>query len=194
MNSKERVLEGCQRLWSSRGLRDFTMDELAAEAGLSKRTVYKYYPSKEAIIVAVVERMMADVAAESDRLFNEGRTPGEIFYHTMDYLFMRTSFLTSKRSLEEMLRYYPHIWQRIHDYRIQRLDHMVTAITGRSTGSTPPGIDVRIAKAVVISAISTILDPHFLLENGLTFQEAASQVFRLLMMMLGYEQAGAVFK
>lgn len=189
MKSEIRVLDACQRLWKDRGIRDFTMDELAAEAGLSKRTVYKYYRSKEEIITAVVDRMIADMTAESERLLNEGQGPEAIFHQVLDYLFVRASFLTSRRSLEDMMRYYPHIWQKVSAFRIQRLDYMVTAVTGRASSSPPPGIDMRIAKAIVIASITNILDPRFLLENGISFQEATCQVFKLLLVMLGYDQS-----
>ena len=92
MKSEIRVLDACQRLWKDRGIRDFTMDELAAEAGLSKRTVYKYYRSKEEIITAVVDRMIADMTAESERLLNEGQEPEAIFHQVLDYLFVTGQF------------------------------------------------------------------------------------------------------
>lgn len=187
MNSPDRVLEACQRLWQKRGLKDFTMDELAAEAGLSKRTVYKHFRSKEEILTRVVERMMEDISAESQRLLDEGCPAEAIFQHMMDYLLVRGSFLTSQRSLEEILRYYPHLWQKISDFRLQRLDYVVNTVTGRPEASTPPGIDASIAKAVIISSINTILDPRFLLENGFSFKEASRQVFRLMVMMLGLD-------
>ncbi len=52
----ERILRTADRLFYQRGIRAVGVDTVAAEAGISKRSLYDYFPSKEALIVAYLAR------------------------------------------------------------------------------------------------------------------------------------------
>jgi AcrR family transcriptional regulator len=52
----ERILETADRLFYNQGIRAVGVDTIAAAAGISKRTLYDYFPSKDALIVAYLSR------------------------------------------------------------------------------------------------------------------------------------------
>lgn len=49
---KERILETADRLFYLKGIRAVGVDTIAAEIGISKRTLYNHFPSKDALILA----------------------------------------------------------------------------------------------------------------------------------------------
>src|SRR3954451_3932186 len=53
---KERILEPADRLFYLRGIRAVGVDTIAAEIGISKRTLYNHFPSKDALITAYLDR------------------------------------------------------------------------------------------------------------------------------------------
>ncbi len=53
---KERILETADRLFYLRGIRAIGVDTIAAEIGISKRTLYNHFPSKDTLISAYLER------------------------------------------------------------------------------------------------------------------------------------------
>jgi AcrR family transcriptional regulator len=53
---KERILETADRLFYLKGIRAIGVDTIAAEIGISKRTLYNHFPSKDALITAYLER------------------------------------------------------------------------------------------------------------------------------------------
>src|SRR5438552_8219710 len=53
---KERILETADRLFYLRGIRAIGVDTIAAEIGISKRTLYNHFPSKDALITAYLGR------------------------------------------------------------------------------------------------------------------------------------------
>lgn len=53
---KERILETADKLFYLQGIRAIGVDTIAAEIGISKRTLYNHFPSKDALIAAYLER------------------------------------------------------------------------------------------------------------------------------------------
>src|SRR5947207_4532146 len=53
---KQRILETADRLFYLQGIRAVGVDTIAAEIGISKRTLYNHFPSKDALIAAYLAR------------------------------------------------------------------------------------------------------------------------------------------
>jgi AcrR family transcriptional regulator len=53
---QERILQTTDRLFYQQGIRAVGVDTVAAEVGISKRTLYNYYPSKDELIAAYLSR------------------------------------------------------------------------------------------------------------------------------------------
>src|SRR5437588_3502216 len=53
---KARILETADRLFYLQGIRAVGVDTIAAEIGISKRTLYNHFPSKDDLIAAYLER------------------------------------------------------------------------------------------------------------------------------------------
>jgi TetR/AcrR family transcriptional regulator, mexJK operon transcriptional repressor len=61
------IRQAAQRLFLKNGLRQTSMDAVAAEAKVAKQTVYSYYPSKDKLFVEVLRHLTAE-RLESDIL------------------------------------------------------------------------------------------------------------------------------
>lgn len=55
---EERILDGAQKVFLARGLEGASVDEIAEAAHAGKPTIYARFPHKEAIFIAVMERMV----------------------------------------------------------------------------------------------------------------------------------------
>ncbi|MBR0964292.1 TetR/AcrR family transcriptional regulator [Bradyrhizobium diazoefficiens] len=76
---KERILETADKLFYLQGIRAIGVDTIAAEIGISKRTLYNHFPSKDALIAAYLERRFVH-ARPSDK------PPAEQILSTFDSL------------------------------------------------------------------------------------------------------------
>ena len=57
---EERILETADRLFYRQGIRAIGVDTVADEIGISKRTLYNHYPSKDALIAAYLSRRLVE--------------------------------------------------------------------------------------------------------------------------------------
>jgi AcrR family transcriptional regulator len=75
----ERILETADRLFYLQGIRAVGVDTIAAEIGISKRTLYNHFPSKDALISAYLERRFKPIPASD-------KPPAEQILRTFDRL------------------------------------------------------------------------------------------------------------
>jgi AcrR family transcriptional regulator len=76
---KERILETADRLFYLQGIRAVGVDTVAAEIGISKRTLYNHFPSKSDLISAYLERRFRPVPTSD-------KPPAEQILRTFDRL------------------------------------------------------------------------------------------------------------
>ena len=58
------ILDAAEHCFARSGFHQTSMQEICAEAGMSPGNLYRYFPSKEAIIAAIAERDRAQAAAD----------------------------------------------------------------------------------------------------------------------------------
>jgi AcrR family transcriptional regulator len=82
---KRQVLDGAAASFAKKGYHDATVDDICAEAGLSKGAVYGYFASKDDIVSALkVESVQRDAAVI--RASMQRREPDEAFGAMLDWV------------------------------------------------------------------------------------------------------------
>jgi len=66
VSAQDRILEACHRILARYGFRKMTMDDLADECGMSKRTIYLYFSSKADVGLASIRSV---IEATHERLW-----------------------------------------------------------------------------------------------------------------------------
>jgi len=69
---RERILSAAEKLFSSKGYYDTSMDEVVAESGLSKGTIYLYFRSKEDLFVGLQDRQLKESVTVLESAFAPG--------------------------------------------------------------------------------------------------------------------------
>ena len=75
--------------------------------------------------------------------------------------------------------YYPQLWDKIDAFRIKQLHEILDQIMTAHPNYLQ-NIDPRILSTVIIAAIQNVVNPTFILENNLTFEETARQLSLIL--------------
>ena len=60
---RERVLEAARELFLAHGLRGTSMEAIARHAGIAKPTLYAHFPDKDAVLLAIIEALLAEKLA-----------------------------------------------------------------------------------------------------------------------------------
>lgn len=60
------ILETAERLLEERPLSEISVDDLAKGAGISRPTFYFYFPSKDAVVLTIIDRLVAAAAGNRE--------------------------------------------------------------------------------------------------------------------------------
>lgn len=73
--TREAILDACDRIMARWGFRKMTMDDLAKEAGISKRTIYGYFPSKLEVGLSSIGRVVQAATEELAQIATSSNPP-----------------------------------------------------------------------------------------------------------------------
>lgn len=168
---KEKIMHAAAVEMNQHGLR-FTLDTVASALGISKKTIYQYYTSKDDLISQIIEAALSDLAAQSAAICND---------RSLSYLerlngvicMEQTRFgTTSDLIMADIQQYRPADWQRVSIMR-EHCEALLVEILqeGQALGLVRP-MDVGVAAKIMRGAINEFLQASFLRENQLSFSDA----------------------
>ncbi len=117
--TRDGILDACDRIMARLGFRKMTMDDLAREAAVSRRTIYLHFKSKEDVGLSSIGRVVENVHAKlNDLLLSEVDSPEKLrlmlnlrvmgrieqigdYYHSLDDLFeiVRPAYMARRRQM-----------------------------------------------------------------------------------------------
>jgi AcrR family transcriptional regulator len=71
MEIRDRIIEGAEGLFKTYGIRSVTMDSLANELGISKRTIYEVFSDKDDLLIAVLTGMARKQKEQVKKVLDE---------------------------------------------------------------------------------------------------------------------------
>jgi AcrR family transcriptional regulator len=138
------ILAAAQRCFVRSGFHGASMQEICGEAGMSPGNLYRYFPSKEALIAGIAERDRAEVGASfaqvdlAQGLFNvlEGMARHYFTRWPMERVLLCTEVMSEARRNPEIARISAEF-----DADVRRwLKDMLQAAAAR--GDIPAGVDL----------------------------------------------------
>jgi len=184
MKIKERIIKASQDLAKAKGFYNMKMDELAQQAGVSKRTIYRYFRSKEEVIEASLDTFIAEIDRQIENIMAQDLTASDVIKAVINKLIIYGQFIINPMALNDLRTYYPHLWKKIDTFRLERLRMVITKFIKQSHNTLLHETDPRIVTAVITASIQAVVNPDFILENDLTFEETVNQLSKLMVAIL----------
>jgi AcrR family transcriptional regulator len=94
--ARQRILETADRLFYQDGIRAVGIDRIIAEANVAKMSLYKHFPSKDDLILAVLrhreEGVLEFFRSETERHAKKAKNPLRAFFAALKEWFETTGF------------------------------------------------------------------------------------------------------
>lgn len=110
MDTKTKILETADRMFRERGYKAVTMDMLAAEVGMSKKTLYQHYENKTDLVEAVRDvsykeyhKAFADIAEKAENAIEA--------FLGFNKLLLEISRNANPMAFYELERFFPQVYE-----------------------------------------------------------------------------------
>ena len=192
-DDKTKILKYAQAKYLSEGFYKTSMDVLASEMQISKKTIYKYFATKNHLVEAVVQDTMKYMSNQIDEIVSRDENAVLKILSLLD--FMSKSILrASEKWMVDVKEHMPALWNKIDKFRSKKMLVILSKIIeqGKKEGYVEDKPN-EIIITIFIASIRGIINPAFLSENKLTFHEALPVTFEILLKGILTEKGAEIF-
>ena len=172
--ARERIVTGARRHFFAHGFRGVTMDDLAAELGMSKKTLYAHFRSKPELVQAVILAKAAEVESELGRIEAEYASDFAEALRQMLSCLQRHAAEIQPTFVRDMRQSAPDLFKTVEARRAALIQRYFGKLfeDGRRSGMVRTDLPPQLAIEILLGAIRAIANPPKLAELGLTPQVA----------------------
>jgi AcrR family transcriptional regulator len=178
--TKERILLLASERFLNEGFVHVSVGQLATDLGMSKKTLYKHFESKDALFEQFVDRMTGDLHRQI-RAITDLDAP---FIEKIDR-FMRLlaekAGRMSKPLMLDMQRHKPEIWNRVEIFRRKRIRQNFSAMlaNGVAEGYVRNDLNIDLVVLSFLATVESVINPGVLLSQSFSTREAIQGVLRI---------------
>jgi AcrR family transcriptional regulator len=175
------ILDHARNEFLARGFSKVTVDEIASQLGISKKTLYKSYPSKEELLRASLHSMMRSAGWELERIVSSDKPLVEKLATAMMTMGTYLSRL-SKESVIDLQRSAPTIWKELDKFRkehiISRLVSMVAQ--AKTENILRPDVHEEVVIQMLVNSIEGIVNPKILTTHSFSAEQATRSIITVI--------------
>jgi AcrR family transcriptional regulator len=180
---RQRIIEAARAHFFSHGFRSVTMDDLAEELGISKKTLYAHFPGKFDLLEAVLRDKFAGVEA---RLKEVTRAHPHDFPATLHELLAGT-----QRELDEikppfvrdMRQKAPHVFKTVERRRGALIERYFGKlfVEGQRAGMVRKDVPTKLMIEILLAMIQSIMNPPKMEELGMLPKDGFAGILKIVL-------------
>jgi AcrR family transcriptional regulator len=180
---RQRIVEAARAHFFNHGFRSVTMDDLAEELGISKKTLYAHFPGKMQLLEAVLADKFAGVEAK----LNEIRRAHPHNFSTA----LHELLTTTQRELDEikppfvrdMRQKAPHMFKVVERRRAALIERFFGKlfIEGQRSGMVRKDVPAKFIIEILLAMVQGIMNPPKMEELGMTPKEGFAGILKIVL-------------
>jgi AcrR family transcriptional regulator len=117
---KDRILGKAKELFMRYGIRSITMDEIAAQLGISKKTIYQFFTDKDEMVEAVVASEISGNEAGCEQFQVQAKDAVQEVFIAMEHAeeMMKTM---NPQLMYDLEKHHPGAYRKLKQYKYQFL-------------------------------------------------------------------------
>src|SRR5436189_1209573 len=182
-SSRQRIVEAARAHFFSHGFRSVTMDDLAEELAISKKTLYAHFPGKFDLLEAVLTDKFAGVEATLKEVTRA---------HPHDFpATLRELLAGTQRELDEikppfvrdMRQKAPEVFKVVERRRAALLQRHFGKffVAGQRAGMVRKDVPAKLIIEILLAMVQSIMNPPKMEELGMTPREGFTGILKIIL-------------
>ncbi len=178
---KEKIFEYAIDKFLREGFYKTTMDDLASQLRMSKKTIYKYFPSKDELLKEVIFTFLSSRAAQIKAIIDSEENAVTKFFKLVEYL-GSIIIRFSDKWISDIQMYTPLLWKEIDKFRTKMMYANLMKIIRQGINE---GYFVdkpaEIVVTIFVSSLRGTVNPDFIMNNKFSVTTALDTTLEILM-------------
>jgi len=188
---KVQILETAQPLFLQHGFNKVSINQITDAIGISKKTLYKYYESKEALVLRIIEKNIRDAALQMNKLHSSSKINYIEKMEKLMSISMDFFLKFSEVFMQDIIKYMPDILGKFEESsRVLIRDNFTILLKqGMEANIFRKDLDVDIFIDFYFFTIQKIQNPKTLSSVSYSLKDLHKQVINILFQGILTDQA-----
>jgi len=158
---KDKIIQKSAELHYKYGIKNVTMDQIAQELGISKKTIYQYFINKNELVAQTVDSIFDQIQSEIDKICLMKLNPYEELFSVKKVV----KGMLSKSNMSphyQLKKYYPEIAKTLEERKFKSimecLEHNLKK--GMKSGYYKDDLDKEFIKRMYFSNTMSLMNPE----------------------------------
>jgi AcrR family transcriptional regulator len=180
IEEKRNLLKNVAESFLVKGFYKTTMDEIAQELRVSKKTIYKYFPTKEMLLNLIIHAIVLTVRKEFRKIISQDKTSVEKMLMISKFFISMASRVNFK-TLEGIKKLGPNFWNTVERLRSREVfaNFGKLIAQGQEEGYIKP-VPRELILQIYISVIQSVINPDFIIKNEFSMQQAGQMTIDII--------------
>ena len=180
---QQRIVEAARAHFFCHGFRSVTMDELAEELGISKKTLYAHFPGKIELLEAVLADKFAGVEAKLNGIMHAHPHNFSAALHELLANTQRELDEIKPPFVRDMRQKAPHVFKVIERRRAALIERFFGKlfIEGQRAGMVRKDVPAKLTIEILLAIVQAIMNPLKMEELGMTPKEGFAGILKIIL-------------
>jgi AcrR family transcriptional regulator len=174
------ILEAGFARFRQHGVRRVTMDDIARELRISKKTIYRHFPDKQSLVQACADQVAGAILPGMHAAITGGGSVRDRLRQVMAVLSQIPRHI-SPAFMADVRSDYPEVWAEIDRRRRAVVGFFEQLFEqGRETGEIRPQIHPKVAQRVMFAVLEHVMVPDVLVTGEFSLDQAFDTVITMI--------------
>ncbi len=179
MEQKDIIIECAIRCFEKQGLH-FTMQDIASELHIAKKTIYALFPGKDILLCAMLEKGYAGIHEDKRRILDSDLKTLDKIREVM--IAMPAQYqLIDFRQLKLLEEKYPVVYEKLIGYLEADWEPVIELIENAKKEGLIRDVPISIIRSVFTASVESFIFSGTLEKENITFRDAMNQLIDILL-------------
>ena len=180
---QQRIVEAARAHFFCHGFRSVTMDQLAEELGISKKTLYAHFPGKIELLEAVLADKFAGVEVKLNEIARAHPHDFSTALHELLANMQRELDEIKPPFVRDMRQKAPHVFKVIERRRAALIERFFGKlfIEGQRAGMVRKDVPAKLTIEILLAIVQAIMNPLKMEELGMTPKEGFAGILKIVL-------------
>jgi AcrR family transcriptional regulator len=177
---KERIIQAATEAMMQWGLK-FSIRDIASRLGISTKTIYQYFESKEQMISSILEQTIQEMREIEREVMDDSSLSIKQKLHKALVILPSGFAFHDIRIMHELKQRYPEQWRIVDDYVSNGWVNIRLLVEeGAAQGDLRP-FDIELFIQVYIGAMYQLMDQQSVSKKAISLEDTLDQMVELLL-------------